>query len=41
MVQEAIQSMLDGNIDPKDIKIPGIDSDEEKAEKEVKYPLDF
>ena len=34
-MQDAIQSLLEGKVDPKDIKIPGIETDEEKAEKEV------
>lgn len=34
-VQKAIKDMMDGKIRPEDIKIEGIESEEEKAQKEV------
>jgi hypothetical protein len=34
-VNAAIKGMMDGTLDPKDVKIEGIDTDEEKAAKEV------
>jgi hypothetical protein len=36
-VQEAVQGMRDGTVNPDTIKIEGIDTDEEKKEKEVRY----
>lgn len=34
-VQAAIQGMMDGTIKPEDVKVKGIDSEEEKLQKEV------
>lgn len=34
-VEEAVRAMREGTMNPEDIKIEGIDSEEEKQEKEV------
>jgi hypothetical protein len=34
-VEEAVRAMRDGTVNPEDVKIDGIDTEEEKQEKEV------
>lgn len=38
-VQQAIEGMLNGTVDPDSIKIDGIESEEEKLKKEVSYSI--
>lgn len=38
-VEKAIKGMLDGSIKPEDVKVEGIESEEEKIQKQVTFPL--